>query len=281
YYCVYCETGDESYDLCLFCFQKRYKKHKHPKSSFAVQQLTHGTKDAGTSDYLHTHKPDIATIATPEAQLYTSTRGTHTPRAPITQICAFCNDDEPTRGGGFIPYPFLLAEAEEGPNAKARKLFWVHDSCARFTPEVVVGSEGWMNITTALKRARNTRCSGCKERGATIGCFAPDCKKSYHFPCTYKSTAQFQRGLIFFCATHDETTYVDIYSCDACGARLGKDEISGECEPGTWYTCGVCHDDLFASFDLCRECFMVGAGGHGHDLDDFYQTGKVGKGSFK
>ncbi len=41
YYCTYCESPSdgfeyESYDLCIYCFQKGFRYHQHPRSSFAV-----------------------------------------------------------------------------------------------------------------------------------------------------------------------------------------------------------------------------------------------------
>jgi len=47
------------------------------------------------------------------------------------------------------------------------------------------------------------KCSKCKERGATIGCFEPKCTRSFHLPCTDKPLEHFEMGVIFYCPTHE------------------------------------------------------------------------------
>ncbi|KAJ3089605.1 hypothetical protein HK102_005955 [Quaeritorhiza haematococci] len=54
-----------------------------------------------------------------------------------------------------------------------KRIFWAHDACARFSPEVHAADNGeWYNVWMALKRARNIKCALCKQRGATVGLLA-------------------------------------------------------------------------------------------------------------
>lgn len=71
------------------------------------------------------------------------------------KVCAFCNDDDDTSEdlGKFIG-PFVVKSLSKNGIEKKRT-FWVHDSCARYTPEVFCTSEGkWYNVTLALRRGR-------------------------------------------------------------------------------------------------------------------------------
>lgn len=141
------------------------------------------------------------------------------------KVCAFCNDDDDTSEdlGKFIG-PFVIATFNKN-GVERKRQFWVHDACARYSPEVFCTPEGkWYNVTLALRRGRgmvsNTsdqqyniwiwlitfifkRCHGCKEKGATIGCFESKCNKSFHLPCADKPVNYFRNGLIFFCPTHE------------------------------------------------------------------------------
>lgn len=52
----------------------------------------------------------------------------------------------------------------------------------------------WYNIGVEVNRARQLRCSECKETGAAIGCSYGSCGKTYHFRCAVKNGWQGWRG---------------------------------------------------------------------------------------
>ncbi|KAI8339815.1 hypothetical protein BD560DRAFT_412468 [Blakeslea trispora] len=186
------------------------------------------------------------------------------------KVCAFCNDDEDNSEelGQFIG-PFIISTFNKNGVEKKRS-FWAHDSCARYSPEVFCTPEGkWYNVTLALRRGRGMRCHGCKEKGATIGCFDSKCNKSYHLPCAQKPVSYFRSGVIFWCSIHEayynkKDTYVNIFNCDGCTKKL-TDE--------SWFTCVSCaSESYFQSFDLCAECFEKSPRSHEHNEDEFEET---------
>ncbi|KAI7859297.1 hypothetical protein BDC45DRAFT_564763 [Circinella umbellata] len=186
------------------------------------------------------------------------------------KVCAFCNDDDDTSSelGQFIG-PFVIATYNKN-GVERKRQFWAHDACARYSPEVFCTPEGkWYNVTLALRRGRGMRCFGCKEKGATIGCFDSRCSKSFHLPCAQKPVSYFRNGVIFWCPTHEayynkKDTYVNIFKCDGCNIQM-KDE--------SWFTCLPCASGYFSSFDLCAECFeKLPEYNHPHDQDDFEET---------
>ncbi|GAA5801238.1 hypothetical protein HPULCUR_006682 [Helicostylum pulchrum] len=185
------------------------------------------------------------------------------------KVCAFCNDDDDTSDdlGQFIG-PFVIATFNKNGVEKKRS-FWAHDSCARYSPEVFCTPEGkWYNVTLALRRGRGMRCHGCKEKGATIGCFESKCNKSFHLPCSQKPVSYFKSGVIFWCGIHEayynkKDTYVNVFNCDGCSKKL-VDE--------SWFTCVPCASSYFSSFDLCTECYEKFPSEHDHNEDEFEET---------
>jgi monoamine oxidase len=59
----------------------------------------------------------------------------------------------------------------------------VHNNCAEFCPEVEVADGQWKNVIRAVNRGKNFNCEQCSLPGATIGCSADGCWRSYHYAC--------------------------------------------------------------------------------------------------
>ncbi|KAJ1656077.1 hypothetical protein IWQ61_004288 [Dispira simplex] len=187
-------------------------------------------------------------------------------------VCAFCLDDEFTGSlaGEFIgPHPFKYPVKSRQGITKYRT-FWAHDACARYSPEVVVVDGVWYNVTTALRRGRTIKCVVCRERGATIGCFHSKCNRSYHLKCTSKPLSYFREGVIFWCPQHESDLfardqYEDVFSCDQCSKSLVEEK--------SWFTCSLCSEDYFSSFDLCEACYPAfPADRHPHGTELFRKT---------
>ncbi|NWZ18310.1 G2E3 ligase, partial [Asarcornis scutulata] len=56
------------------------------------------------------------------------------------------------------------------------------------------GVDGFLitDIRKEVNRAAKLKCNICKKKGASIGCVAPKCKRSYHFPCGLRKECIFQ-----------------------------------------------------------------------------------------
>ncbi|KAI7896252.1 uncharacterized protein EV154DRAFT_411870 [Mucor mucedo] len=287
YYCTYCETPSvghdyQSFELCLRCFDQNFPFwHEHPRSSFAIQAVIDteiGPRPikgelitVWEEDILEIlpNKDETIIVFTGNIPIDTDQGYKYLKRWKRRKLCAFCNDDDDTSKelGSFIG-PFVIATFNKNGVEKKRS-FWAHDSCARYSPEVFCTPEGkWYNVTLALRRGRGMRCHGCKEKGATIGCFESKCNKSFHLPCSQKPVSYFQNGVIFWCGIHEayynkKDTYVNIFNCDGCNKKL-VDE--------SWFTCVPCASSYFSSFDLCSECYENFPADHDHNEDEFEET---------
>uniref|UniRef100_A0A8C2YF64 G2/M-phase specific E3 ubiquitin protein ligase n=1 Tax=Coturnix japonica TaxID=93934 RepID=A0A8C2YF64_COTJA len=56
------------------------------------------------------------------------------------------------------------------------------------------GVDGFLveDIRKEVNRAARLACNICRKKGASIGCVAPKCKRSYHFPCGLQKECVFQ-----------------------------------------------------------------------------------------
>ncbi|KAF9121421.1 hypothetical protein BGW39_010555 [Mortierella sp. 14UC] len=293
-YCMYCEVeskveGSERkpFNICLWCFSNAYPEHHdHPRSSFATKVIvgprgvrpvkggiiTRFEKDLMDLDYKETERPVSALVPDLHFQammgLESDQGFAYLDQWKDRKVCAFCNDDGITKDFFIGPQPFLLASTNRYGDTKKRN-FWAHDACARHSPEVIQAKDGsWYNVSMAMRRGRTVKCTGCREKGATIGCFDPKCGRSFHVPCTGKPMSHFEDGVIFWCPQHERAlmqrdAYDDTFSCDRCSKILGVNP---------WHTCSKCSEDYFHTFDLCRECFSKDNISHEHDKDDFNVT---------
>ncbi|KAI8912526.1 hypothetical protein EDD86DRAFT_201604 [Gorgonomyces haynaldii] len=268
YYCVYCEERGVGFALCLLCYQCQFPAHDHPRSSFARKALVPHDPKARSGYILDQFDETF----TKESQSVIWDEDLSSTLMGNRKICAFCNEsrDEP-----FVePYPFMAPLYDYGDpvlNAnQKRRVFWVHEACAQYSPEVVLTADGeWFNVLTALRRAKKLRCHKCKEKGANIGCFDPRCKKSYHVFCTGKPLTYFEQGYLFWCPQHESRLhaidqYTDVFNCDGCGRDLNNQQ---------WHTCTDCSAmNHFSSFDICQECFRDDFPNHNHDKTSFTIT---------
>ncbi|KAJ1966446.1 hypothetical protein GGI12_000090 [Dipsacomyces acuminosporus] len=186
--------------------------------------------------------------------------------------CAFCGDEDPNEEvlGGFVENrPFILTSTSEDGAIKRRR-FWVHSACAKYSPEVLVSEGGqWYNVAAALKRARTIKCAGCKQRGATIGCFYDRCQKSYHVACTGKPTSFFESGYIFWCRKHSRDDAHESGGEERASKSKSSNDLAGP-EPFTpscaicshrltsdlmWMVCLECPSEPSQQFNVCLTCY--------------------------
>ncbi|CAG8483872.1 43912_t:CDS:10 [Gigaspora margarita] len=254
--------------------------HEHPRCSFACQSVIddEAIKMSSKGEVIKTFDKDIfdttykdpgIDLVNENVQLDSGMGYLYLQAWNSRKICGFCNDDDGQQLGGFIgPQPFVTNTYTR--HGERQKIFWAHDACAKYSPEVFVSkSNEWYNVTLAWKRGRSMKCGKCKERGATIGCFEPKCTKSFHLPCTDKPLSHFEMGVIFYCPTHEsrylkKEMYNEIYRCDVCSCELQADK---------WWTCKPCESNFFSSFDLCPQCFTEKfPETHEHNKEDFDET---------
>ena len=99
---------------------------------------------------------------------------------PVCDFCPIVN-----RTGGTLPSAML------GPfnKGKMRKSVHVHAVCAMWIPEAYHDPETdeLHNVISAHQRSRRLTCSVCGNKGASVGCYVPECPRVYHFCCFYAS----------------------------------------------------------------------------------------------
>ncbi|XP_065887325.1 histone-lysine N-methyltransferase 2B-like isoform X2 [Dysidea avara] len=80
---------------------------------------------------------------------------------------------------------------------------WVHVNCALWSAEVYEEQSGMMyDVHTAISRGSRVRCDVCHDLGATIGCCAGRCSRSFHFLCALSADCIFLANKNLFCPEH-------------------------------------------------------------------------------
>lgn len=84
------------------------------------------------------------------------------------------------------------------------------------------------DILMEAKRGSRLNCSHCRQPGATVGCFASTCRKSFHFPCGVESNMlnEYYGEFRSFCNRH-----------------MPKQEVPSDCLAVT-STCIICQDSI-------------------------------------
>lgn len=96
--------------------------------------------------------------------------------------CAFCQSDDVTEESGeMVNYhngKQVPAEFNGGAN-----VIHSHKNCLEWAPDVYFEDESVFNLTTELARSKRIKCACCGIKGAALGCFEMNCRKSFHFTC--------------------------------------------------------------------------------------------------
>ena len=184
YACRYCiDSQDEykTYDLCLQCFQAFFPlHHEHPRESFiqiaipTISQAMVRSTPAPSSNVSGPEDcPAVASSSTAAdadvAPMNAMTLAGFEPDqfdeqydAALDDLsivygsgkprcCELCLED--TSAGPFVgEKPFLYPSSLQ----KKTKHFWIHDACARHSPEVLVTADNvWYNVVKAVRRGRS------------------------------------------------------------------------------------------------------------------------------
>lgn len=132
---------------------------------------------------------------------------------PITDwdspwICCLCSNPANYRmdmGDLFGPYRVNLDLDEHHSNGeskgKAFKELWLHEGCAVWSPTIYLKDNRLRGIAGALSEANISKCSSCKNFGATLKCSS--CIKKYHFPCAINDECTFdEEEYTVLCKNH-------------------------------------------------------------------------------
>uniref|UniRef100_A0A668AQD3 PHD-type domain-containing protein n=1 Tax=Myripristis murdjan TaxID=586833 RepID=A0A668AQD3_9TELE len=65
--------------------------------------------------------------------------------------------------------------------------YWLHEDCGIWSAGVFLVKGKVYGLEEAVKVAQETMCSGCRSRGATLGCFFKGCPNKYHYRCALES----------------------------------------------------------------------------------------------
>jgi hypothetical protein len=157
-YCRYCrnpEDPDDNFDLCLSCFQYEFPDdHEHPKSSFSMQ----------TVDYVYYQQQGEEPSKKSRCVLVKDVFLDETPNVSgkdffdVTmkheyRTCILCGDFEDGLSNRFLSEKPLVRLNER---KEEKGFFWIHDACARYSPEVCRDAQGnWYNIASAVRRGRS------------------------------------------------------------------------------------------------------------------------------
>ncbi|KMZ69403.1 hypothetical protein ZOSMA_215G00380 [Zostera marina] len=101
--------------------------------------------------------------------------------------CAFCNSSKVTEG--YLPMRYFSnGESKVSKTSKKNSnVLHIHDNCFEWAPRVFIDDDGIVqNLETEIFRASRTKCSMCRKKGASLGCYEKKCLKSYHIPCALK-----------------------------------------------------------------------------------------------
>ena len=124
--------------------------------------------------------------------------------------CCFCPDDSfgqlPNGDESELLGPFV--------NSRGRATLYVHFDCACWAPQVFADpkTSQFRGVYDEYRRGRQLRCSGCRGKGATVGCYIEKCKRVFHFRCLddagAKKVTQFFAA---FCKQHAHLAEKDTY----------------------------------------------------------------------
>ncbi|CAG8449218.1 2671_t:CDS:10 [Racocetra fulgida] len=148
-------TGN--YLIKSLCYAHQFPSyHEHPRCSFACQSVIddEAIKMSSKGEVIKTFDKDIfdttykdpgIDLKSENVQLDSGMGYLYLQAWNSRKICGFCNDDDDQQLGGFIgPQPFVTNTYTR--HGEKQKIFWAHEACAKYSPEVFVSkSNDWYN----------------------------------------------------------------------------------------------------------------------------------------
>jgi len=72
---------------------------------------------------------------------------------------------------------------------------WVHACCALWSTEVIASEEGeLLYLAQSVRKAHNTTCCRCREKGASIACAVTGCTRRFHLPCLLQTDSRLMKS---------------------------------------------------------------------------------------
>ena len=185
--------------------------------------------------------------------------------------CCFCPE-------GDIGKPPNGEESELlGPfvNSRGRATLYVHFDCACWAPQVFSDprTSQFRGVYDEYRRGRQLRCSGCRGKGATVGCYVEKCKRVFHFRCLDNAKAKkVSQFFAAFCKQHAHLAEIDTYKlmmrahtiADVATAR--RESTDGLDAPHSKFTKLRRRDTEIIFSRSARICSHAGVHEHGKTL---------------
>ncbi|GAB2298373.1 hypothetical protein Dimus_032438 [Dionaea muscipula] len=97
--------------------------------------------------------------------------------------CGFCQTWKVTEYTGEMLH-YYKSKLVEGNDALHADTIHVHRKCIEWAPQIYYENDTVKNLKKELARGAKLKCSYCGIKGATLGCYAKTCRRSYHVPCS-------------------------------------------------------------------------------------------------
>ncbi|KAM4624094.1 uncharacterized protein ACJ7VT_005032 [Polymixia lowei] len=86
--------------------------------------------------------------------------------------------------------------------------YWLHEDCCIWSAGVFLVKGKVYGLEEAVKVAQETMCSGCRNPGATLGCFFKGCPNKYHYRCALESDCVLiEENFSMKCKKHKSKTF--------------------------------------------------------------------------
>ncbi|XP_070846155.1 transcription factor 20 [Chaetodon trifascialis] len=86
--------------------------------------------------------------------------------------------------------------------------YWLHEDCGVWSAGVFLVKGKVYGLEEAVKVAQETRCSACRDPGATLGCFFKGCPNKYHYRCALESDCVLiEENFSMKCKKHKNKTF--------------------------------------------------------------------------
>lgn len=142
-------------------------------------------------------------------------------------------------------------------SSKRKITYHMHRNCAVWHPPVFENDDGFVNMDACIKHAKKTKCYGCNEKGATLGCSyrGKRCCRPIHFRCALIVGASLLCDLGVRCNNHNTFSFdpievakhIERTPVDSAVLRYGN--TCTRCEK-------VSYDDAASGLMLtCNHCF--------------------------
>ncbi|KAA0052505.1 protein BREAST CANCER SUSCEPTIBILITY 1-like protein [Cucumis melo var. makuwa] len=120
--------------------------------------------------------------------------------------CAFCRSSEESEGSGRMVH-YFNGKPIDADDIKNSKVIHAHWNCVEWAPNVYFDGDTAINLEAELSRSRRITCGCCGNKGAALGCYEKNCRKSFHVPCA-KLMPQCQwdtENFVMLCPLHPDS----------------------------------------------------------------------------